>query len=101
MYQTLWNFIKKHTKKTHSAFLFLFTLISSWSIIGLLFGALLCMSQSGSLPVQLTILLCTTGYAGLIPGFFGGIFFLYRLNLKRPAFQNLSDSEQKIVEAAH
>lgn len=85
MYQKLWNFTQKHTRNKHTASLFLFILIAGWSITGLAVGALLCQITAMTLPVQLTTLLCTTGYAGLIPGFFAGIFFLYKLNLKRPA----------------
>ena len=81
---------KKHTRKTHTAFLFLFTLITGWSIVGLVIGTLLCLTTAMSLPVQLTVLLCTTGYAGLIPGFFAGIFFLYKLNLKTSCRINVS-----------
>ena len=102
MYQKLWKFMKKHTKKTHTAFLFLFTLIAGWSIAGLAVGTLLCMTTTLTLPVQLTVLLCTTGYAGLIPGFFAGIFFLYKLNLKRPAnLEHTSNLEQELVKAVH
>ena len=99
MYQKLWNFTKKHTRNTHTAFLFLFTLITGWSIVGLVIGTLLCLTTAMSLPVQLTVLLCTTGYAGLIPGFFAGIFFLYKLNLKRPAGLTYhSDSEERTIK---
>ena len=99
MYQKLWNFTKKLTRKTHTAFLFLFTLITGWSIVGLVIGTLLCLTTAMSLPVQLTVLLCTTGYAGLIPGFFAGIFFLYKLNLKRPAGLTYhSDSEERTIK---
>ena len=95
----VWNFTKKHTRKTHTAFLFLFTLITGWSIVGLVIGTLLCLTTAMSLPVQLTVLLCTTGYAGLIPGFFAGIFFLYKLNLKRPAGLTYhSDSEERTIK---
>ena len=99
MYQKLWNFTKKHTRKTNTAFLFLFTLITGWSIVGLVIGTLLCLTTAMSLPVQLTVLLCTTGYAGLIPGFFAGIFFLYKLNLKRPAGLTYhSNSEERTIK---
>ncbi len=99
MYQKLWNFTKKHTRKPHTAFLFLFTLITGWSIVGLVIGTLLCLTTVMSLPVQLTVLLCTTGYAGLIPGFFAGIFFLYKLNLKRPAGLTYhSNSEERTIK---
>ena len=99
MYQKLWNFTKKHTRNTHTAFLFLFTLITGWSIVGLVVGTLLCLTTAMTLPVQLTVLLCTTGYAGLIPGFFAGIFFLYKLNLIRPAgLKYHSDSEERTIK---
>lgn len=99
MYQKLWNFTQKHTKNTRTAFLFLFILIAGWSIAGFIVGTLLCLTTAMSLPVQLTVLLCTTGYAGLVPGFFAGIFFLYKLNLKRPAGLTYhSDSEERTIK---
>ena len=99
MYQKLWNFTKKHTRKTHTAVLFLFTLITGWSIVGLVVGTLLCLTTAMSLPVHLTVLLCTTGYDGLIPGFYAGIFFHNKLNLKRPAgLTNHSESKERTIK---
>lgn len=89
-------------KKTYqkNAHRFSFSLHSYYrSIVGLVVGTLLCLTTAMTLPVQLTVLLCTTGYAGLIPGFFAGIFFLYKLNLKRPAGLTYhSDSEERTIK---
>ena len=50
-----------------------------WAAIGLLIGALICpLLQNAAVLVKTTVILCSGGYAGLIFGFFGGIFYIYR-----------------------
>ena len=61
MYKTLWDHIKKHTKKHTTASVFLPLLVIGWTAAGL----------------------CSGGYAGLIFGFFGGIFYIYRGTVKK------------------
>ena len=79
MYKTLWNYIKKHTTKHTTAFLFLPVLVLGWTIIGLFVGALICpFLQNAAALVKVTVVLCSGGYAGLIVGFFGGIFYIYK-----------------------
>ena len=85
MYKTLWNHISKHTKKTSTATFFLSALAGSWTVIGLLIGALICpLLQNATLLVKATVILCSGGYTGLIFGFFGGIFYIYRGTVKSP-----------------
>ena len=43
MYKTLWNHIKKNTKKHTTASVFLPVLVLGWTVIGLLAGALICL----------------------------------------------------------
>lgn len=79
MYKTLWNHIKKNTKKHTTASVFLPVLVLGWAAIGLLIGALICpLLQNAAVLVKTTVILCSGGYAGLIFGFFGGIFYIYR-----------------------
>ena len=72
MYKTLWNHIKKNTKKHTTASVFLPVLVLGWTVIGLLAGALICPFLQVAVLVKATVVLCTGGYAGLIFGFFGG-----------------------------
>ena len=79
MYKTLWNYIKKHTNKHTTASVFLPVLVLEWTVLGLLAGALLCpFLQNTTTLVKITVILCSGGYAGLIFGFFGGIFYIYK-----------------------
>ena len=79
MYKTLWDYIKKHTKKHTTASVFLPVLVIGWTAVGLLAGALICpFLQNASMLVKAAVILCSGGYAGLIFGFFGGIFYIYR-----------------------
>lgn len=95
MYRTLWNHLNvNHTKSTHRPAVFLVLLTVGWSIIGILAGLLVCLGIQKELMIKLTVILCTGGYAGLIPGFFGGIFYLYRMDLRR-RFVERSDDEEK------
>lgn len=84
MYKTLWNHLNtSHVKSAHRPAAFLVFLTAGWSIIGILAGLLVCLGLQKELMVKLTVILCTGGYAGLILGFFGGIFYLYRMDLRR------------------
>ena len=71
MYKTLWNHLAQNKKKAPAPAVFL---------------------------ALLTVILCTGGYAGLIPGFFGGIFYLYRMDLRKtsadPAADSVADPEK-------
>ena len=48
-------------------------------ILGLFAGALICLFLHNTTAlVKATIVLCSGGYAGLIFGFLGGIFYIYK-----------------------
>ena len=89
MYKTLWNHIKKNTKKHTTASVFLPVLVLGWTVIGLLAGALICPFLQVAVLVKATVVLCTGGYAGLIFGFFGGIFYIYRGTVKKCQFSTV------------
>ena len=67
MYKTIWNYISKHSKKSSTASVFLPVLVLEWTVLGLFAGALICLFLHN-----------TGGYAGLIFGFLGGIFYIYK-----------------------
>lgn len=70
-------------KKSSTASVFLPVLVLGWTVIGLLAGALICPFLQAAVLVKVTVVLCTGGYAGLIFGFFGGIFYIYRGTVKK------------------
>ena len=96
MYKTLWNYIKNHTRKLSAVSVFLSVLVLGWTAVGLLTGVLICpLLQNTSVLVKTTVILCSGGYAGLIFGFFGGIFYIYRGTVKKsPAAVRLLQVEQ-------
>ena len=78
MYKTLWNGMNKQMSKSHASALFLAALLIGWTAIGFLAGSAVCMVGGMSTITRITVLLCSSGYSGLIFGFFGGILYLYR-----------------------
>lgn len=79
MYKTLWNYVSKHSKKSSTTSVFLPVLVLEWTMLGLLAGALIWpFLQNTTALVKATVVLCSGGYTGLIFGFFGGIFYIYR-----------------------
>ena len=80
MYKTIWNYISKHSKKSSTASVFLPVLVLEWTVLGLFAGALIlsCFFTIQRHFVKATIVLCSGGYAGLIFGFLGGIFYIYK-----------------------
>ena len=78
MYKTLWNGMNKQMSKSHASALFLAVLLIGWTAIGFLAGSAVCMVGGMSTITRITVLLCSSGYSGLIFGFFGGILYLYR-----------------------
>lgn len=100
MYKKLWNHLNaNHTKSVHRPAVFLVLLTAGWSVIGVLAGLLVCLRLQTELMVKLTVILCTGGYAGLILGFFGGIFYLYRLDLRRRFVERSADEEKASVDS--
>ena len=84
MYKTIWNYISKHSKKSSTASVFLPLLVIGWTAAGLLTGALICpFLQNATTLVRAAVILCFGGYAGLIFGFLGGIFYIYRGTVKK------------------
>lgn len=84
MYKSLWNLVHKHVKEAHVTPVFLVTSTVGWTVIGFLLGSIgYLMAGDVAFITKLTILFCATGYATVIPGFLGGIFFLYRVSLHR------------------
>ena len=78
MYKTVWNFMNHHVKSSHVSAMFLAALLAGWTLIGLLTGSVVCLISAISLSTKTVVLFCSTGYTGLIFGFFGGIFYLYQ-----------------------
>ena len=91
MYKALWNHLDQNKKKAPAPAVFLVLLTVGWSVAGILAGLLVCLGLQTELMVKLTVILCTGGYAGLIPGFFGGIFYLYRMDLRKPSADPAAD----------
>ena len=87
MYKTLWNHLDQNKKKAPAPAVFLTLLTAGWSVAGLL----VCLGLQTELMVKLTVILCAGGYAGLIPGFFGGILYLYRMDLQKPSADSAAD----------
>ena len=91
MYKTLWNQLAQNKKKAPAPAVFLALLTAGWSTAGILAGLFVCLGLQTELMVKLTVILCTGGYAGLIPGFFCGIFYLYRMDLQKPSADSAAD----------
>lgn len=94
MYKTLWNQLAQNKKKAPAPAVFLALLTARWSAAGILAGLLVCLELQTELMVKLTVILCTGGYAGLIPGFFGGILYLYRMDLRKTSADLAADPEK-------
>ena len=97
MYKTLWNYLKEHVKREHRTTAFLSLLTVGWGVAGVLAGLIVCLGIQKELIVKLTVILCTGGYAGLIFGFFGGIFFLYKMDLRNRFADRATDAEKSSV----
>ncbi len=93
MYKTLWNYLKEHVKREHRTTAFLSLLTVGWSVAGVLAGLIVCLGIQKELMIKLTVILCAGGYAGLILGFFGGIFFLYKMDLRKRFADRATDKE--------
>ena len=93
MYKALWNHLDQNKKKAPAPAVFLVLLTVGWSVAGILAGLLVCLGLQTELMVKLTVILCTGGYAGLIPGFFGGIFYLYRMDLRKPSADPAAEAD--------
>ena len=84
MYKALWTYVKNHVKEAHATPVFLAAATTGWTVIGLLLGGIgYLLAGNAAFMTRLTVLFCAAGYAGIIPGFLGGIFFLYKVSLSR------------------
>ena len=84
MYRSLWNLVENHVKEAHVTPVFLVTSTVAWTAFGLLLGGIgYLIAGNAAFITKLNILFCATGYAGIIPGFLGGIFYLYRVSFSR------------------
>lgn len=61
---------------------FLFVNIIIWVLAGFLLSSLGCFFFGISLREGMEQIIIVTGYAGVVMGWFGGLFFLMRQNLK-------------------
>lgn len=100
MYKALWNHLDQNKKKAPAPAVFLTLLTVGWSVAGILAGSLVCLGLQTELLVKLTVILCAGGYAGLIPGFFGGIFYLYRMDLQKPSADSAAEPEKASADPA-
>lgn len=99
MYKVLWNHLDQNLKKAPAPAVFLALLTVGWSVAGILAGLLVCLELQTELMVKLTVILCAGGYAGLIPGFFGGIFYLYRMDLRKPSADPAAEADLEKASA--
>ena len=99
MYKTLWNYLKEHVKREHRTTAFLSLLTVGWSVAGVLAGLIVCLGIQKELMVKLSVILCAGGYAGLILGFFGGVFFLYKMDLRKRFADRAADAEKSSADS--
>lgn len=100
MYKVLWNHLDQNLKKAPTPAVFLALLTVGWSVAGILAGLLVCLELQTELMVKLTVILCAGGYAGLIPGFFGGILYLYRMDLRKASADPAADLAAEAEKAS-
>lgn len=104
MYKTIWNYISKHSKKSSTASVFLPVLVLEWTVLGLFTGTLICLFLHNTMAlVKATIVLCSGGYAGLIFGFLGGIFYIYKECRKSSSYRHwfIQPSEYALILMPH
>ena len=81
MYRGLWNYINRFMDKGHAVSIFLPAVIVGWTLAGVTAGILVCVLTGTDLTAALADIICGGGYAGIIPGLFGGVFFLYKTDI--------------------
>lgn len=78
MYGKLWSFVNHHIDSGYALAVYLPILIIGWAIIGTLIGLGVCSMIQMNVTQEIADIICAGGYAGIILGLFGGIFYLYR-----------------------
>lgn len=61
--------------KGHAVSIFLPAVIVGWTLAGVTAGILVCVLTGTDLTAALADIICGGGYAGIILGLFGGVFF--------------------------
>lgn len=83
MYKKLWKKLNQNHTVAHTSAIYLTVMTLGWMLAGLLVGGLTDLILPFNMESKLTLFICFGGYSGLIFGLFGGIFYLYQLNLKK------------------
>ena len=78
MYGKLWSFINHHIDSGYALAIYLPILIVGWTLVGTLVGLGICSVIQMNVTQKIADVICVGGYAGIILGLFGGIFYLYR-----------------------
>ncbi len=77
--ERLWNYIQSHLSKSRSHAVFLAAWTALWVLGTLAVGLLFIGLAAGSTFLEsFGNVLCVAAYAGIIFGWFGGVFFLMR-----------------------
>lgn len=79
MYKKLWKKLNQNHTAAHTSAIYLTVMTLGWMLVGGLADLILPFNMES----KLTLFICFGGYSGLIFGLFGGIFYLYQLNLKK------------------
>ena len=83
MYKKLWKKLNQNHTVAHTSAIYLTVMSLGWMLAGLLVGGLADLIVPFNMESKITLFICFGGYGGLIFGLFGGIFYLYQLNLKK------------------
>ena len=81
MYRGLWDFINRYMDSSHAVSVFLPVMIVGWTLAGVLAGSIVCAVTGTDFLGALAEIICAGGYAGIIFGLFGGMLFLYRVDM--------------------
>ena len=81
LYRGLWGFINRYMDSSHAVSVFLPVMIVGWTLAGVLAGIAVCAVTGADFLGVLAEIICAGGYAGIIFGLFGGVLFLYRVDM--------------------
>ena len=83
--------------KGHAVSIFLPAVIVGWTLAGVTAGILVCVLTGTDLTAALADIICGGGYAGIILGLFGGVFFLYKTDIwDRPVYYKFIQKKYRI-----